>query len=247
MFLFCSECDYLNPFFAEMWMNKLVKTIGCWPCFLSVCVEHALFVVNVAVQILFHICWCQCNMYEIPLHVLYHFRYNYLFFIFRACGERPFCETACCLILVFSVLFFVTSTVPTWYQAEWALYHLVRLDGYFADQLGLSDVNLDEFTPEDLLEPLASRQFGDEDHFCFVDSVVAIFERKKPKKHVLLICEFNLKSLPIWSFWDAGKPFIPTDAQQILFKNGECNPLKRSNVTIWLFCDVHSQLKMVVS
>eukprot|EP00434_Breviolum_minutum_P020937 symbB.v1.2.018472.t1/scaffold1476.1/size116376/1 len=41
-------------------------------------------------------------------------------------------------------------------KAEWALYHLVRLDGYFADQLGLSDVNLDEFTPEDLLEPLDS-------------------------------------------------------------------------------------------
>ena len=50
------------------------------------------------------------------------------------------------------------KTVPTCYQAEWALYHLVRLDGYFADQLGLSDVNLDQFTPEDLLEPLASPQ-----------------------------------------------------------------------------------------
>jgi len=66
------------------------------------------------------------------------------------------------------------------------------LDGYFADQLGLSDVNLEEFTPEDLLEPLASRQFGDEDHFCLVDLVVAIFERKKPPKNVLLICDFEV-------------------------------------------------------
>ena len=128
-------------------------------------------------------------------HCMYKFIIIYIYFSYFGSAVsvhsvKPFF----CLMLVLSVFFdfFVTSTVPTWYQAEWALYHLVRLDGYFADQLGLSDVNLEEFTPEDLLEPLASRQFGDEDHFCLVDLVVAIFERKKPPKNVLLICDFEV-------------------------------------------------------
>lgn len=42
-------------------------------------------------------------------------------------------------------------------QAEWALYHLVRLDGYFADQLGLGmTVAVDDVDqwPDDLLQPV---------------------------------------------------------------------------------------------
>jgi hypothetical protein len=42
-------------------------------------------------------------------------------------------------------------------QAEWALYHLVRLDGYFADQLGLGmAVAVDDVDqwPDDLLQPV---------------------------------------------------------------------------------------------
>ena len=42
-------------------------------------------------------------------------------------------------------------------QAEWALYHLVRLDGYFADQLGLGmAVAVDDADqwPDDLLLPV---------------------------------------------------------------------------------------------
>ncbi|CAL1134357.1 unnamed protein product, partial [Cladocopium goreaui] len=47
--------------------------------------------------------------------------------------------------------FFVAS------KAEWALYHLVRLDGYFADQLGLGmAVAVDDVDqwPDDLLQPV---------------------------------------------------------------------------------------------
>ena len=42
-------------------------------------------------------------------------------------------------------------------KAEWALYHLVRLDGYFADQLGLGMAvaadDVDQW-PDDLLQPV---------------------------------------------------------------------------------------------
>ena len=125
--------------------------------------------------------------------ILWLYIYMYLFFIFRACGERP---QAFCLMLVFSVVF-VTSTVPTWYQAEWALYHLVRLDGYFADQLGLSDVNPEKFTPEDLLEPLASRQFWGWFRNLFCWSSRSKFWKKETTKK----CFINLW---IWSLSQFG-------------------------------------------
>lgn len=87
-------------------MNKLVKPLAVGLVFCNVCVEH-IYLLSMSL--------CKyCSMFVdvnatcTKYHCMYKFIIIYLFFIFRECGERPFCETvflfdACfeCVFLTF--------------------------------------------------------------------------------------------------------------------------------------------------